>query len=401
VEIVRNDPCEQASFLSSPQNSFIIAPTTINPIILIFIRRLIMKTLLWWQSLVSVVLRQMWILTKADRIFVSILVLFPLLVFVVGITQAQAPLPREEITLKEPDNPSELLSTEVPIQGRLTNGVGVPLDGKFDFTFRLYDSETDGYKWCESTAQDVDVVNGLFNITIDCSATDYTRGQLYLGVEVENDGEMSPRTPIYPVPYANTLRPGARIRSGNSFGLLVESNNGYTTGAAIRAVNSSDVAGTAIDAYSSSNGATIDVTNSGNGPLISGFYYPSNMKETAFQISNSGDFYQENSSNGLVKSGVVTECGTASNTIHRSFNPIYQSSITVSKTIYPGVCTIDFEFNLSGRYWTASSMDTSVIGPSTNDVSCVIDSSDNSILTCINHTVSGLGVDGPIMVLVY
>jgi hypothetical protein len=45
-----------------------------------------------------------------------------------------------------------------------------------------------------------------------CTDAEIAGDQLYLGVKVDADAEMSPRQPIYAVPYARSLRPGADIR---------------------------------------------------------------------------------------------------------------------------------------------------------------------------------------------
>jgi hypothetical protein len=62
----------------------------------------------------------------------------------------------------------------------------------------------------------VSVNHGLFNTLIEgCTTSEINGKQLYLGVEVSKDGvsdrEMTPRQPIYPVPYAFSLVPGAEL----------------------------------------------------------------------------------------------------------------------------------------------------------------------------------------------
>ncbi len=98
-----------------------------------------------------------------------------------------------------------------PVQGRLTDAGGNPLNGTYTMIFRLYDVPTGGTELCSDT-NSVTVTNGLFNSEVwgNCQ-DDITGQQLYLGIQVGSDAEMAPRQPIFAVPYAWSLRPGAAI----------------------------------------------------------------------------------------------------------------------------------------------------------------------------------------------
>jgi hypothetical protein len=98
-------------------------------------------------------------------------------------------------------------SSQIPpyirFQAQLTDGQGAYLEGSFNITFRLYDTDIAGQPLWEE-AQDVYVEEGIldtvlgkatpFNLTFD--------KQYWLGVEVGTDGEMSPRFELTTVPYA-------------------------------------------------------------------------------------------------------------------------------------------------------------------------------------------------------
>ncbi|RMF27082.1 MAG: hypothetical protein D6759_18355 [Chloroflexi bacterium] len=104
------------------------------------------------------------------------------------------------------------MDDKIPIQGQLTDASGTPLTGSYDLTFRLYNAASGGTPLCEDT-DSVSVDNGLFFAYMDfCTAEDINGQQLYLGIEVGSDGEMTPRQPIYAVPYAWSLRPGAEVK---------------------------------------------------------------------------------------------------------------------------------------------------------------------------------------------
>jgi hypothetical protein len=149
-----------------------------------------------------------------QRIFTSVLTLILLLVLTQSISLAQEPDQGEDIDeLNEPG----AMSSIVPIQGRLTDASGNPLDGNYNVTAFLYDVSTGGDPLCDD-ADPVTVNNGLFNMYMNyCSAADIDGDQLYLGIEVESDGEMIPRQAIYPVPYAWTVKPGAIIKGSTTY----------------------------------------------------------------------------------------------------------------------------------------------------------------------------------------
>jgi hypothetical protein len=101
--------------------------------------------------------------------------------------------------------PASLLS----YQGYLTDAAGNPLDGYVDIVFRLYDQPEGGASlWTEARtgANAVPLRNGLFELTLGSltpiPADLYDRGSLYLGVQVGNDPEMTPRELIGAVPMA-------------------------------------------------------------------------------------------------------------------------------------------------------------------------------------------------------
>ena len=108
-------------------------------------------------------------------------------------------------------NPDVNAPSRIPVQGRLTNAAGNPLTGSFEITFGLYLEATGGTAICSDT-NIVDVSEGLFSSVIwgDCPGV-VNGQQLYLGIQVTGDEEMSPRQPIFATPYALSLVPQAVI----------------------------------------------------------------------------------------------------------------------------------------------------------------------------------------------
>jgi hypothetical protein len=170
---------------------------------------------------------------KAQRMLIGVLIVGLLLSLAVGLIQAQGPGPGNDADGDE----TGAVGAVVPIQGRLTDASGNPLNGYYSVRARLYDASTGGTAFCSDT-DTVLVDNGLFNMYLDgsdaCSASDIDGKQLYLGIKVGSDPEMTPRQGIYPVPYARSLRPGAII-SGTVSGAIVHIENWNTNGRALRA----------------------------------------------------------------------------------------------------------------------------------------------------------------------
>jgi hypothetical protein len=157
---------------------------------------------------------------------IGLLIAALLLAFAVGQGRAQERSLAEEGSL--PDAADANVGSYFPVQGRLTDASGTPLNGTYSITFRLYTVAVGGTELCHDT-NDVQVVNGLFNTEIWGSCQDNITGQqLYLGIQVGTDGEMTPRQPIYAAPYAWSLRPGAVISGTLNADPVVDINNNGT-----------------------------------------------------------------------------------------------------------------------------------------------------------------------------
>jgi hypothetical protein len=135
----------------------------------------------------------------------------------------------------DPANANAAVGYKIPVQGRLTNSVGVPLHGDHKLNLSIGDSPTLGL-WLCGEEKTVNVDNGLFNTTIDnCTPSIVDGKQLYLGVEVDDDGQMTPRQPIYPVPYAFSLVPGAQLSGVQSGQPMLTVENFGSGGVALKA----------------------------------------------------------------------------------------------------------------------------------------------------------------------
>ncbi len=134
------------------------------------------------------------------------------------------------------------LGTVFTFQGHLTNA-RLPVNGKYDFEFKLYDDDGSGNppKGAQVggtvTPNDVEVTNGSFAVELDFG--DVFQGQarwLQIGVRPGDSKPddpyrlLSPRVRLTLTPYALSLRPGATIVNTDGPGLHVKTTSYESTG---------------------------------------------------------------------------------------------------------------------------------------------------------------------------
>lgn len=179
--------------------------------------------------------------------------------------------PREPLS---PDSP-DARSSYIPIQGRLTDASGNPLNGTYPMSFRIYSASSGGAALCADLDNLVDVVNGLFTHYMNmqgCSAFDGR--QLYLGIQVGEDAEMSPRQYIDNVPYAYGLRPGAVMSYTLGNNAILHIENWAVDGRGLRAYGMSQ------------SGANYGVVGASRSPDGFGGYFYNNGGGVALSASS-------------------------------------------------------------------------------------------------------------------
>ncbi|MCK4997743.1 hypothetical protein KAS08_05565 [Candidatus Pacearchaeota archaeon] len=86
------------------------------------------------------------------------------------------------------------------IHGRLSNSTGA-INGTFEFNFSIYDVYTGGsYIW-NSVRNVTTDDEGVYDVILNVTGLNFTQ-QYYLGIAVEEDGEMTPRINLTSAPYA-------------------------------------------------------------------------------------------------------------------------------------------------------------------------------------------------------
>jgi hypothetical protein len=150
--------------------------------------------------------------TMDKRTLISILILLLLLALPGELSRAQEPPPGDDPRQESPLAVDQEVRGAFVYQGELRED-GVPIDGTRRMVFQLYTDSGCTVDVGDETAEEVEVSNGLF--TVEVLGTDYPINgqQLWLGTAVGPAGseEAIGCQEIMPVPYAISLRPGARI----------------------------------------------------------------------------------------------------------------------------------------------------------------------------------------------
>lgn len=108
-----------------------------------------------------------------------------------------------------PEAPT-LSTNTIPYQGRIANSAGTPLTGNYEITFALYSQLSGGAAlWTEAWTggNSVRISDGLFNVLLGSlqpipQSVITGNSNLWLGVKVSSDAEMSPRVQLGSVPFA-------------------------------------------------------------------------------------------------------------------------------------------------------------------------------------------------------
>lgn len=129
-------------------------------------------------------------------------------------------------------------------QGRLTDGAGQPLTGAHDLGFQFWDDAAAGSQiGGDVTVPGTALSDGVFSVELDVPAGAVDGRALWLRIGV--DGQwMAPRQAVLAVPYALSLRPGARMVADGMAPLLAVTNQGGGDGLAGESHSGAGVRGT-------------------------------------------------------------------------------------------------------------------------------------------------------------
>ena len=102
-----------------------------------------------------------------------------------------------------------IMSDQISFQGKLADSAGLPVaDDTYTITFAIYNAPSGGTTLWSETNIPVTVANGVFNVRLPHDPgtfpfpADLFDNELYIGVKVDTDAEMTPRQLLTAVPFA-------------------------------------------------------------------------------------------------------------------------------------------------------------------------------------------------------
>ena len=144
-------------------------------------------------------------------------------------------------------------STSFTYQGKLTDG-GLPANGTYDITFKLYDSLAVGTQISSDLVkEDVSVSDGIFTVSLDFGSSPFTSNNgNYLDISVRPGAsggaftQLAPRQPITSSPYAvQTIRATSADTAANFTGSLGGDVIGGQTSTVVTRIQNRTLASTA------------------------------------------------------------------------------------------------------------------------------------------------------------
>ena len=145
------------------------------------------------------------------------------------------------------------INDQISFQGKVvnTNGTNVS-NGNYDFVFKLYTVSSGGAAvwtetWNSGTSQ-VTVTDGIFQVNLGThtdlpGSIDFNTDNIYLGIEFNSDGEMSPRVRFTAAPYAfNALKVAGLTVTDTTGTLTVANGETISFGGSFSTSGTNDVA---------------------------------------------------------------------------------------------------------------------------------------------------------------
>lgn len=296
------------------------------------------------------------------------------------------------------------ISEAITYQGTLAND-GSPANGSYDFRFRLYDALTGGTQLGEVLVSNVAVTNGRFTVQLDFGADAYAAGATWLEIAVDEGGyqTLTPRQPLTAVPLALSLPNVYADPATGHVGIGTSAPFNSLTQLTVRSPSTDDWGGMYVTTSGadgrpfygySATGNSISAWHAFNGADDEWQLYVGNSPEPDIRVDTSGNISQNLDSNGTVKAAVYATCNNSHSAISRSFNNVNETTITISNGASEGRCTIDFGFDISDRFWSATAVHTNSGRIATCNAS-------GSQLICFRADENAAGVTGPIIVIIY
>ncbi len=124
------------------------------------------------------------------------------------------------------------INRTINFQGKVVNKDGTNVaDGQYTFVFKLYDAASGGANPWTETQNNVQVTAGIFRVSLGSTTSfasagvDFNTDNLYLAINFNSDGEMTPRVRFAAVPYAINAEKVAGLTVTDTTGTLTIPNS--------------------------------------------------------------------------------------------------------------------------------------------------------------------------------
>jgi hypothetical protein len=365
------------------------------------------------------------------RYLIGALIAAFLLIMVEGLSQAQGPDDPTEVDAAQGQSPktlaiTELVSSTFSYQGVLKES-GAPVTGNRQMVFRLYADDGCTDMIGSPMTYTVAVDKGLFHVNLLVDPADFNGQALWLETDV--GGVSVGCQAIQAVPYALSLRPGAIIgpapygvagitalsnatvtdihpsgmyfRAGGEFagpnGVIGADSSEVANGYGVLGIATGTLGRGVYGLARANSGAAVGVYGESNSAAGYGGYFDNTAGGADINLGGSGSVAQTRTGNGLIKAAVRAYCAgdTLTPSISRSFNTVSGATFSIYAGTGSGECIIDFNFQVSDRFWVATADRAGAFFASCTQ------GATNDRLNCGQYNYNGGSPPGYIMVLIY
>ena len=259
-------------------------------------------------------------------------------------------------------------------QGFLADDSGVPIDATHNITFRIYTASSGGSA-VYTSSQSVAIVDGRFDTELGSSpnfpANLFDGTQLFLGLEIDADGEMSPRQLLSSTPFAYKAEDADTVGGVSAASLDQSAHVGNTsnphvvTAAQVGAATATDLSDHEAD---STNPHNVTDVQTGAASNLSIHAANSSVHHTKFTnteavsamgaVNNSNPYNHTRYADGNAVSAVLAADGAGS-TIDADLIDGMQASELIdaaSDEVRTPISSLPFTINSSGSYYLTGNL---------------------------------------------
>jgi hypothetical protein len=198
---------------------------------------------------------------------------------------------------------------QINYQGYLTDDLGNPLDGDYAMIFTIYNADTGGkVLWGEK--QTVSVTNGVYDVILGQPGNDIDPadmdGELFLGVSVGSDDEMTPRQPITATAFAMKAAIADSVVDGAVTTIMIADDAVTSAKITNNSLTSADLASNSVTASQIATGA-VGASEIADGAVtaadLADDYVNTSGDTITGDLTINGDL---NLPNGMIRSGGST-----------------------------------------------------------------------------------------------